>query len=456
MPMYFVKFEVIPTEHNAQHSMLQGALAHCWIIEHTEIAAYNKARFFILREEWEITATEEFPVEVTEEDFQDRNIGLAQFNKAQETGIAIAYVGWSRDGKTSAGPVQLERSHKFDLNAYVGQLKKLAGTGRCLHFDRGNQCGEIISAHSIQKNGQLSAITNDGRAYTVTKNIGIIRKNTGRLVLEKHGTGKLSTFLGFCKEHDNQLFAPIDTSPLHPTDEQVLLYAYRSICRELFVKENALVFIDSQLAELPTTSTARQFFEDLKAGTTFGLANLREQKIALDASLKSKNYTDIEYVLFTCRQPQFLAFSGLFFPEHDFLGRQLQDLADQTWKLDLLTISSASMYQGWGFLFAWHKSSSIACREFMRSLATVMHEDNSSASDAMFRTVVSNCENLAFSPAWWEALPAEQQDAVTAHLSHGADIFTPIDPEYLIKGLEGVCEWRFEAVHANPERMART
>jgi hypothetical protein len=452
---FFVKFQVVPTENNPQGALVKGAFAYCWIIEESEPAAYNKAWFYVSKDEWEITATETFPVEVTQNNFESQDIGLAHYVKAQENGIAIAYVGWSRDGKTTAGPVRLERSRRFDLNAYVSKQKKLARQGRCLHFDSGNRCGERISAHSIQKNGQLSAIADDGHVYTVSRNIGTIKKNDGRLTLDRYGIGKVSTFLGFCEQHDNQLFAPIDTSPLHPTDEQVLLYAYRSICRELFVKENALGLIDSQLAELPHTSTGRRFFEDLKTGTAFGLENLQRHKAAFDDSLKGRRYTDIEYVLFTCRQKPCLAFSGLFFPEFDFLGRQLQDLADHSSRLDLVTICSASMFEGWGFLFAWHKTSSTACTEFMRSLATVIHQKSSSGGDAMFRMVVSNCENLAVSPAWWESLPAEQQAAVTARLSHGADIFTPTDPEYLRRGLEGICRWEFETAYAVPERMPR-
>lgn len=451
MSTFFVKFQVTPTEHNVQGALVSGAFALCWVIEDTESAAYNKACFYVSKDEWEITETETFPVEVVQADFEGQDIGLAQYLKAQDSGIALVYAGWARDGKTTAGPAPLERSRKFDLNAYVGKRKKLARKGRCLHFDSGSRCGAIISAHSIQKNGQLSAIADDAHVYTVSKNIGTLKKNDGRLTLEKHGIGKVSTFLGFCAKHDSQLFAPIDTSPLWPTGKQVLLYAYRSICRELFVKENALGLIDSQLAELPTTSAGRRFFEDLKTGTSFGLENLRKHKAAFDDSLRRRSYADIEYVLFTCRQKPFLAFSGLFFPEFDFLGRQLQNLADHSSRLDLVTICSTSMDDGWGFLFAWHKASSKVCAEFMRSLATVTYPGGTSGADAMFRSVVSNCENLAISPTWWEGLSVEHRNGVSASLSHGTNLFAPTDPEYLTRGLEGVCQWHFETVHTNPE-----
>ena len=456
MTTFFVQFQVVPTEYNPQHALLQGAFASCWVAEESQPAAYNKARFYIAKDEWEITETKSFPMEVTQTDFEDRDIGLDQYQKSQESGIAIVYAGWARDGKTTAGPMPLERARKFDLNAYVGKQKRLTQKGRCLHFESDNRCGAFINAHSIQKNGQLSTIADDGHVYTVSRNMGTLKRNDGHFALEKHGIGKVSTFLGFCGRHDNQLFSPIDTWPLHPTGEQVLLYEYRSICRELFVKENTLELIDSQLAALPATSSALEFFEDLKTGTSFGLKNLRRHKEAFDDSLQAKRFADIEYVLFTSKQRPLLAFSGLFFPEFDFLGRQIQNLANHRIRLDLLTICSAPVVDGWGFLFSWHKTSSPASTEFMRSLATVIHQKSSSGGDAMFRMVVSNCENLAVSPAWWDGLPAGQQAAVTARLSHGANIFSPTNPEYLTRGLEGICQWEFAAVHAAPERMPRS
>jgi hypothetical protein len=448
MSTFFVKFQVIPAEINPQYALVEGAFAFCWVVEDSALAAYNKACFYVSMGEWEIAATDTFPVVVAKQDFEDQDIGLAQFLKAQGNGIAIFYAGWSRDGKTSRDPVPLQRSNRFNLNAYVGMQKKLARKGRCLHFDSGSRCDKIISAHSIQKNGQLAAIADKGHVYTVSKNIGTLKKNNGSQTLEKCGISKVSTFLGFCKTHDAQLFSPIDKSPLLPTGQQVLLYAYRSICRELFVKENALGLIESQLTGPPETSPGRRFFEALKAGTSFALENLRRHKADFDASLRNKTYADIEYTLFVSRKKPFLAFSGLFFPEFDFLGRHLQNLADQSRRLDLITICSTPMDSGWGFLFSWHKTSSKACAVFMRSLATVAFQSGN-AADAMFRMVVSNCENLAVSPIWWEHMQKSKRGELSARLIHGANIFALTDPEYLTNGLEGICPWSFESVFTN-------
>jgi len=60
--------------------------------------------------------------------------------------------------------------------------------------------------------------------------------------------------------------------------------------------------------------------------------------------------------------------------------------------------------------------------------------------------VVSNCENLALSPAWWESLNENQRADVAKFANHGADIFTPVRSDYLIKGLENISGWEFDYV----------
>ncbi|CAG4968439.1 hypothetical protein [Novilysobacter luteus] len=446
---FFVCFQAVPTTLNTQYSAVGGAYAACWVVAANPEAAYTKARFFVAKSEWEVVGVETPPTEVVETSFEGREIGLIQFRTAQTKGIAIVYTCWSKDGLTEAGPMAFDEPGLFDLNAYVGSKKKLSRTGRCFHPESGDQCGEFISAHSIQRNGQLSVIAHEGHVYTLSMNVGDLKKNDGSASLVKCGIGVSSTFFGFCDKHDNELFAPIDKAFLVPTSQQVLLYAYRSVCRELFVKENALALIEGRIEALPETSALRRTFDAMHSGTSFSLEALRIHKSALDTLIDDLAHVDIEYVLFTCRQPQFVAFSGLFYPEFNFLGRTLQDLMDPECRLDLLTFCSVPTHNGWGFLFAWHKSSAPTCREFMRSLATVSHEDPRAGADAMFRMVLSNCENTAFSPVWWEQASSQQKAAVLECFNRGVDMFTPTDPAYLTYGAEDVSQWVFDGVYAS-------
>lgn len=441
-------FQVVPTEANEHYNLVDGALASCWVVEDDPKSAYAHAEFFVKKDDWKIEKVNTLPVETTKEHFLEKDIGLEQYIKAQEEGIAIFYTAWAKDGKTTAGPMVLNPSYKFNLSEWLGNQKKLKKKGRCLHYEGSHRCKEIINAHSIQKNQSLEAISDNGHVYTFSSDISFLKKNRGHLTSKKYGINRVSTFLGFCKKHDNELFEPIDNSLLFPTDQQVFLYAYRSLCRELFVKENALDLIENQLRGMTEINAIKELLLNIKTGTTFGLENLREHKSVYDNSLREKSYSDVRYVLFISKQKPFIAFSGLFYPDFDFMGRQLQNLGDHKRKLELITICTAPVDSGWGVLFSWHESSSNVCREFMRSLATMAHEGNR-LGDLFFRMAISNCENLAIAPKWWENLPDNHKEQIVSRATLMANIFSMTRSTYLMEGLEGISPWDFESVIDN-------
>lgn len=449
MKIFFLEFKVIPTKANEHFDLVEGALASCWIKANSPQSAHTKAEFFVSKEDWEILKIECDPVEVKESHFLERDLGKEQYLKALKEGIAVVYLGRSRDGKTAAGPISIKPSYKFPLSAYIKTQKQLSNKGRCLHYENGIRCNEIIKAHSIQRNRSLSAIADKGHVYRISTDIGALKKNKGRLTYEKCGINKVSTFLGFCKRHDNELFEPIDNYPLIPTDQQVLLYAYRSLCRELFVKENALELVNNQLENGVDQKAINKLLLGYKRGISFGLDNLKRHKEDYDTSLSENSYFNIRYVIFISKQKPTIAFSGLFYPDFDFMGRMLQDLGDHKSKLQLLSFCSAPMDNGWAFLFAWHKASSDVCVEFMKSLATMIHDDINSLRDYLFRLAITNCENLAISPKWWENLTEDIKETIIDRTTLMADIFTITDQSYLTKGLEGISNWEFESVIQN-------
>ena len=446
MKTFFLKFKVTPTNANEHFSLVEGAEASCWIQGTNPQSVCTKAKFYVSKCDWKIEKIESLPVEVTEENFIGRDLGLEQYLHAQKEGIAIVYLAYSRDGKTSAGPFPLKPSYDFPLSGFLKKQKQLANKGRCLHYESGHRCKEIIKAHSIQKNRALSVIADEGHVYTHAANISSLKKNKGQLTFKKYGINNVSTFLGFCGKHDNKLFEPIDNYSLIPTDQQVLLYAYRSLCRELFVKENALELIESQLGLDIGQNAIKDLFLSMKQGTAFGLKNLKNHKKIYDHSLREKDFLDMKYVLFVSKRKPTIAFSGIFFPDYDFMGRQLQNLGDHSSDLELITICSAPMDCGWGFLFAWHVTSSSVCVDFMRSLATMIHNNDNVLGDFLFRLAITNCENIAISPKWWERLLDDQKEQITSKISLMADNFSMIEPFYLMKGLEGISHWDFDVI----------
>lgn len=443
---FYVVFEIGPTINNENYDLIEAGFAICMIVEENSQDAYTKAKFFVERDDWKIENLHIHPIDVTESNFLGNEDDLQQYRKAQKERMAIYYIVRARDEAGLEEPTRLthKTSNRFNLNDWLNQQKKFSEKGRCLHYDNGKNCNEIISAHSIQKNQSLSAIEDNGHVYVVSRDIGDLKKNKEYITYKKHGINKVSTFLGFCKKHDNELFEPIDNSVLFPTNQQAFLYAYRSLCRELFVKQNAIDLIESESQNSQLNQAIKKLLESHKIGTEFGLNNLKAHKFEYDNSLKNMSYSDINYTLFISKQQPCVAFSGLFYPDFDFMGRQLQDLGNHATNLELITMCFAPMNNGkWGFLFAWHKSSSKVCDEFMGSLDTMICK-NKKIGDLLFRLVISNCENIAISPKWWETLSTSSIEKISLKATSMADPFSIIQPDYLMTGLEGIAAWEFE------------
>lgn len=450
MDTFYLVIRVIPSEENPHLNEVEGALVSCWVCSENSVSALALANFKVRQLHWEIVGLEESPIKVTEEQYLEKEGALERYKFGQVGGMSMAITGWSRDGKSSWGPVKLKNSNDFVLSDYLSEIGDLRRKGRCLHFDAGERCTESVDAHSIQKNGALSLIAQSGRVYVTSKNFSDTKQNKGGMAFTKQGVGKVSTFRGFCGKHDNELFEPIDNSPLASTQEQITLYAYRSLCREIFVKENSVALFQNYSRNHRDNRANRGIFDAMLKGSTFALRNLMAHKGKYDLLLSSKSFGNIKSVLFHSLQAPSVVFSGLLYPDYDFMGRRLQDLSDHTSELDLITFSFAPMSQGWCFLFAWHVDSSQNCVPLIRSLATVAHESGA-LGNSLFRFVVSSCENLAMSPVWWESLTDEQRAEVTRSANHGANVFSPLKSDYLVSGLENIAGWEFDYVKSDLE-----
>ena len=331
----------------------------------------------------------------------------------------------------------------MSISEHIKNTKELDSKGRCLHFDSGNQCDNIIAAHSIQKSGQLKHIAENNHVMRVNSSLGALIKNEGKPSISKVGWNKASTFNGFCKKHDNDLFKPIDEHSLLPNSYQIMLYAYRCLCREYFVKENSRDLAKEYANDSRTKSPMTMGNSE---GTDKGFNTLKYHKQAFDASLENGSYDDIVYVCFSSDDAWHIQFSGLFYPDFDFMGRGLQDLGNLDHHWDLVTFFTAPMSTGWAFVLAWHKNSHEACSIFTSSLAESM-QNGKKVEDSLFRLGISCCENHAFRPSWWDGLTKEDKNRILAVVQDLMHPLMPIRPNYLANGLEGIASWSYDKVH---------
>jgi hypothetical protein len=115
------------------------------------------------------------------------------------------------------------------------------------------------------------------------------------------------------------------------------------------------------------------------------------------------------YLIFSDRTPDF-AVSGAIFPEYDFTGRKLQDLATPG-RLDSLTFSALPFRTGGVIAFVWDSTRGTFCHQFLRSLDAIAP---AGVPEALVR-LTGQFENTLLDPRWWEGL----SDSVRESLQRG-------------------------------------
>lgn len=333
------------------------------------------------------------------------------------------------------------------LGDYQRESKRQSDRGRCLHYSNGERCNQIISAHSIQKGSQLSLIAEDGHVYRLNADISTLQKTKGLPSLKKVGLNRASTFAGFCKHHDNSLFQPIDNFLLEPQKEQLALYAYRCLCREYFVKENAVAVLSQMKAHPDLDGPRRLFLEESERGHSFGFAGLKHHKVIFDNSLSGRHFEEFEFTYFTSASPCALQLSGLIYPDYDFEGRKLQELGNHDSPLDLLTFFTAPIKNGWAFGFAWHRTSNRTCIPFIQSLAQ-RAATGEKVEDALLRFALC-CENHAIRISWWDELNNQSKQALIERMILMMLPHVPVPEHYLAIGCEGIANWQYDYVHTS-------
>jgi len=246
-------------------------------------------------------------------------------------------------------------------------------------------------------------------------------------------------------EVHNSLFEPIDNCNLIPTKQQAFLYAYRSISKELFTKQQAIEGIQSMIDSATGNEAVAENLNGMLKSFQYGTEQLELNKKLYDKSLEAALFDDIRYVAFVFNEKPTAVFSGLIYPDYDFQGRKIQDLGKHP-SLSLMTFCSAPTNEGWAFIFSWHKSSDSACSAFMYSLQEVMRAGKQ-LEDYLFHLMILNCENHALSPSWWDGLSQPKAKVLCSMMEKQADIFSEIKSDYLATPPLNLIDWKLKGVY---------
>ena len=323
------------------------------------------------------------------------------------------------------------------------RYRKYLERGICLHPEasRVNCLAKISAAHSIQRT-ILKSIAEKNHVCCF-KNVPTDPRKPF-YYLDKVGINRASTFYGFCGKHDNDLFKMLEDEPVVPTEEQVFLLGYRAVCRELFLKITSIRFFEKFIQRYDKNGVNINPMDKWLFVDTF-LEGLRHWKFALEVEkdrlddlLKSRDFSDLRYLIIHFDTTSVFFCSGAIAPEADFFGRQLQDLGDLSFIQDCLSFSVWNTKDSAIAVFSWHKESQKTCYSFVNSL---LKKRSRRIPNLILNLTFEHCENVYFQCSWWDGLKRRDKKLLERRVSSG--IFSPQrgKNEFQDDGQSGV-DWR--------------
>ena len=291
---------------------------------------------------------------------------------------------------------------------------KLYEKGKCLHPNAGpSTCsGKIIDAHTIQRNGGLSVIAQNGHVYSLLRHQRMFEQHNWDVGggPNKVGIRDASIFRGFCDRHDNDLFAPIEKQPFRGTPEQIALLGYRAICYELQMKTFALG-VDGILRDFDKgqSDLFQQIHQESLSGRDDGvntsIQELQLLKNRYDKAFFKKDFGDFAYYVVTFNTKPEVMCSGALQSTHDFQGNKIAELGYLNIPADWLAFSLIATDDGGAAVFSWPTDHSRS----QRILKTLNELKDLDQPHAIIRFTFEFFENTYFSPDWWDSLQEQVQ-----------------------------------------------
>lgn len=248
----------------------------------------------------------------------------------------------------------------------------------------------ISAAHSIQNNGVLNQVSENGIVATYAIDIGEfkakkIHKNTA------------SIFWGFCNTHD-AVFKPIEVSPYTQTKEQNFLFAYRA-------------FIIGAHKKLEVSNL-------IHFGTQADNDAIQTKNI-FDTAIIANDFDCIETEIFELPAFYPIAVSGCFYIDFDFCGNLISH-SDE--RMEYIYVTLLPNINKTIFLLSYLKIDT----NLYGHLGKQITQRNNLKSDISV-LLAAHIENIYYHPKYYETF-IEPQEKLLSRISHEAQIdFARID-----------------------------
>ncbi len=327
------------------------------------------------------------------------------------------------------------------LGQVMHATQKTQQCGYCLHplADQTSCSEKPIKSHTIQRNGGLSSIAEGGHVISGKRGYNEILKNEGELVPKLVGISSASTFMGFCGEHDNKLFEPIERSGFRLDQEAAFLLAYRAISFEYLAKQNSIDAINIQRKldmgkPFESQVELQQFLWDFEVGVQNGLKDLKYWKRLYDERLLDRNYGGFHHYAVQLAGDLPIVTCGGFLPEVSLDGHQIQFLTGTSVEVEHVCLT-VSVLDGRTFIvLAWMGREDGPGERFARSFQEVPPLDKANMS---LHLAAEHLENTYFRPSWWFGLEKSVRDHLVKRMRSGT-LASPERPTNTFLGVQKI------------------
>ena len=317
-----------------------------------------------------------------------------------------------------------EKQEPLSIREAAKKYRELLSTKTCLAPEpmKVNCSGSIIRAHTVPRSGSLRNIARNGHVYSLIPSLENRIKYQGRLHPELVGINKASTFTGFCSEHDDSIFSKLEKELFLGSQEQCFLVGYRALAREIYTKRALVSGSDIRRQADRGKPLEQQYAIQernsvIDTGASAGLHDITHYKSIFDEVLLSADFSRIRAYIVELDSPPSVMCSAALFPEQDYEGNTLQDVADRQLLPHLLSFSAFCGGNRGFVVFTWLPECDRTCQQFIRSLGTLPPDR---MIDGLIRFFFEFCENLHIRPEWWEQLENNKRESLIDRMSASA------------------------------------
>jgi hypothetical protein len=216
---------------------------------------------------------------------------------------------------------------------------------------------------------------------------------------------------GFCSRHDNDLFKPIVSEVVKPTQEQAALLLYRALTWELYTKDQTKKFAElgTKIAASKHSSRDRhllnvanmQFF----MGTHKSILETTTEHDTIAADIRNHRFEAYRFITwkFSCQLP--VNAGSYINPAYDLECNLYQDYNDLSAKMSNFALLAFSPNGTGIVVIPWRQPD-----DFDGFFAPFLEMPNKTAGNYLVQLVFSTSENHVFLRAWWSGLSTVKQN----------------------------------------------